>query len=271
MMRDHNEWYSDLLFGLLYDGARVYTRNADVHRLIDVHPVKFNSFPLLTVRKVPWKTALREMEWILSGSCKLADAHPSVHPWWQPWVDAQGEIHNHYGQQLRSFAGMVDYEFDQIDYLVQGVRNHPYSRRNVITTWNTADMASPATPITNCWWTTLQAFVEPDDGLCLVTYQRSADVMCGLPANLVQLWAFLLWLSHRTGYKPNWVRWMGGDVHLYQQHEELARELAGLDRQPDFPSPELLYSPSSERFLADDFSLSGEYRYAVDKKAEMVV
>ena len=268
---NQDAWYQDLLGSLLGGGLPICTRNADVHRRIDLAPALFRRLPLLTLRKVPWKTALRELEWLLTGSNRLADAHPTVHPWWQPWVNARGEIANHYGRQLRSFAGMVDYEFDQIDYLVKGVRDHPYSRRNVITTWNTADMASPATPITNCWWTTLQAFVEPDGGLCLVTYQRSADVMCGLPANLVQLWAFLLWLAHRTGHKPGWVRWIGGDVHLYRQHEELARELAGLGRHPDFLSPELLYSPSSERFLADDFSLSGDYRYVLDRKAEMVV
>src|SRR5690606_26897284 len=126
------------------------------------------------------------------GSEDIKDLHPSVRPWWEPWANIEGQVLFNYSDQFRAFAGTDGRVVDQIEYLIDGIKNHPYSRRNVITTWNAADMTNPACPITNCHSTVTQAFVNPDNSLHLVTYQRSVDVICGLPHNWIQYWSFLL-------------------------------------------------------------------------------
>jgi thymidylate synthase len=158
---------------------------------------------------------------------------------------------------------------DQIQALIDGVRDHPHSRRNVISSWIPQQVAAGLVNPTNCHNSLTQAFVDAADRLHLVTYQRSADVVCGLPANWVQEWAFLLWLARRTGRGVGTLKWVGGDVHVYRTHAAVVEEV--LAAGPCEDVPELVYTPTSEEFRADDFALSGEYRPKVLTRAEMVV
>lgn len=261
-----NEYTSIICKSL--NGEEVNTRNSVCYRTT-VHKSIFTETPLISVRKTAWKTALREWEWFMAGDSNIADLHESVHPWWKPWIDAGGFVKNNYSEQFRDFRGREG-SVDQIALLIDGIKNHPYSRRNVITTWNTADMASSRTPITNCHGTIIQAFISSGNELEIVTYQRSVDVICGLPHNWLQYWAFLLWLSHKTGMTPHKLVWIGGDVHVYKEHLDLANKLR---ESSDLccRTPVLLYNPTSEDFKADDFVLSIKYDPIVLDTATMVV
>lgn len=269
-------------------GPRVTTRNSDCFRALAQVAV-FDRAPLVGVRATAWKNCLREMEWFLTGSSNLNDLHERVRHWWAPWADESGEVANGYGTQLRAFmGGAEDYLLaadlppyltasggqlwcDQVAYLIDSLTNHPYSRRAVATTWNTAEMVHPDTPITNCWGTVIQCAVDPaDNGLELMTWQRSADVVVGLPANWLQMWAFGVWLGKRSGRPMKRLTWVGGDCHVYAAHEDLARRLEAL-RPPRQPG--LVYDPPDgvEEFRADDFRLDGPYRPLVTERAEMIV
>lgn len=263
--------YLDLLRRVLTDGEEVVTRNDRVRRLV-AEKVEFTSTPLVCVRRTAWKNCLREWEWFMSGSMDINDLHPSVRPWWEPWaVGCAGGrvVPSNYSSQFRRFYGEDGYPFDQIDALVRGVRDHPNSRRNVITTWNTADMNSPDVTITNCHGTVIQAFVSPSNQLTLVTYQRSVDIVCGLPHNWLQYWAFLLWLAWQTGREVGKLVWVGGDVHLYDAHRELAEKI--LRQSPTLATPQLVFRPSSQNFQAEDFGLDREYVPSLTDRAEMIV
>jgi thymidylate synthase len=271
-MTDINGEYANLLRTLLHTGKPISTRNSDVKRLISYQTV-ISSTPLVGLRKTAWKSALREMEWFLSGSTNIHDLHPSVHSWWKPWANEQGKVMNNYSAQFREFWGAGGW-VDQIQLLLDGVKEHPYSRRNVITTWNTADMVHPETPITNCHGTVIQAFVDNDNVLDIATYQRSVDTVCGLPHNWVQYWALLLWVAHRTGRKPGSLHWTGGDVHLYRVHYDLAERIIKTwfySCDDSLKTPEIIYKPSSDEFKADDFILDSPYNPLLTDRAEMVV
>lgn len=268
MKKEVNLSYRDLIYSVLYRGQDIVTRNSRVKRLF-VQSAEFDRSPLVSMRKTSWKNALREWEWFMSGSCCIRDLHESVRPWWEPWANEEGYVIGNYGWQFRGFVGCDFREVDQIQLLLDGIGNHPFSRRNVITTWNTADMTHPDCPITNCHGTVIQAFVEPDDSLHMYMYQRSVDVLCGLPHNWIQYWAFLLWLCHKTGKKPGVFHWQGGDVHIYETHFPLAEKIVAIDRMPR--SPGLVYKPTSEDFKAEDFHLDGEYDPILSDRAEMVV
>lgn len=270
MLNTPDALYGQLLADLLNKGLEVKTRNSVCKRLF-AEKLTFTTTPLIAARKTAWKSALREFEWFLSGSNKLEDLHPSVHPWWQPWVNKDGVIPNNYSEQFRHFCGVEQSEFDQIGYLVKGIEHHPFSRRNVISTWNTADMVHENTPISNCHGTIIQCFVNPDNTLHLVMYQRSVDTVCGLPHNLIQYWAFLLWLAHKTKRQVGSFVWIGGDIHLYEQHYGMAADIVRVCGHAECRSPQLVYKPTSEDFKADDFSLDGPYNPLILDKVEMVV
>lgn len=257
-------------------GDRVQTRNSVCLRVTGLRCV-FEDTPLVTARKTPWKTSLREWEWFMSGSNWVGNLHESVRPWWEPWANDIGEVPNNYSGQFRSAQGaywdearnnLCMVSVDQIEAVIGGIRDHPYSRRNVLTTWNAAEMWHPSTPITNCHHTCTQFFVT-DNRLDMITYQRSADAVVGLPSNWIQTWAFLLWLAHRTGRTPGRLTWIGGDVHVYESHLDLARRITEVG--PPTHLPQLVYTPTTEAFRADDFALSEEYRPVILEKAEMVV
>lgn len=262
--------YFDLIHSIMVMGQTLTTRNSTVRRLI-YYSASFTETPLVSLRKTSWKSALREWEWFMSGSNNIRDAHSSIHSWWEPWADKDGFVNHNYSLQFREFYGRERTPVDQIDHLIEGIQDHPFSRRNVITTWNTADMVSPTCPITNCHGTIIQAFVEPDNSLHLLTYQRSVDTICGLPHNWIQYWAFLLWLAHRGNRRVGSLRWIGGDVHIYDVHNDLYRRMLEIPYDQYKETPRLIYTPSSRDFLAEDFSLQGDYLPILTEKAVMVV
>jgi thymidylate synthase len=262
---DHK--FKEVIRDILDNGLEIESRNAKTKRLRNC-VMRFTSTPLISVRRTAWKSALREMEWFLSGSNNIEDLHPSVRKWWEPWIDGKNEVNNNYSVQFRDFKGNGS-GINQISYLIDEINNRPTSRRQVITTWNTCDMASPATPITNCHGSLIQTFVDPDGTLNLSMHQRSADMMLGVPHNLIQYWAFLHYIAHKTGKKVGEFVWIGGDCHIYDKHFDMAERIC--ENSDEIETPELIYTPESENFVANDFSLSGEYKPIIQENLELIV
>ena len=251
-------------------GKTVRTRNSVVRRTRD-YVATFDSCPLISLRKTAWRKSLYEFEWFMSGSDNINDLHDSVKNWWSPWVSVNGTIHYNYGRELRHFCGDM-LQVDQINYLLNGVKNHPFSRRNCITTWNTADMTYSLTPITNCHGSWIQVLVE-DEKVYLSMVQRSVDVICGLPHNWFQYWGFLMWLCHHSGFGVGSFTWHGVDVHIYESHFPLAEKILAATLPENYKTPTLKYNPPEgvTDFKADHFSLEGEYSPVLLDRAEMIV
>lgn len=281
-----DELYGFLVTNVLDCGEEVETRNSKCLRLVG-KTVTFDRTPLVSVRATAWRNAIREWEWFMSGSNNVKDLHPDVRKWWEPWADkTTGSVSFNYSCQFRlmSAAGGVPLErrpFDQIKYLVDGIKNHPYSRRNAITTWYTPEMASPDNPITNCHNSYTQAIVHPETNkLDLFTVQRSCDLILGVPHNWVQEWAFLMWLAKRTGREVGSLVWTGVDVHIYDEPSHLAAAAGIRDKCCDQlygpgERPELKYDPPAdwdgETFVADHFDLTGPYKPALRMPVRMIV
>lgn len=279
---DH-EYIRDLSSIVEY-GSSIESRNATTKRMLNLSHTFFET-PLVTVRRTAWKNALREFEWFLSGSNNIDDLHPKVHSWWKPWANDFGQVPNNYSNQFKNFSGQGENgrvrEIDQVKYMIDTLKSDPGSRRNVITTWNTSEMTDSVTPITNCHGTVIQAFVEPaNDTIHLTMYQRSCDMVLGVPHNWIQYWAFLMYLAHKSGRKVGSFHWIGGDCHVYPDHIEAVEEMKKIYRQnssglqiqtPNYKIPNLVYNPTSEDFKADDFSLDGKYEPLMKKSLKMTV
>ena len=251
-MTTANEAYIDTTTKIMGEGEIINTRNSVVRRLTNLM-ITFDETPLVTVRKTAWKNALREMEWFLRGGNNINDLHESVRPWWEPWADSHGDIPANYGVQFRDFGW---HGWDQISHLVDGLKQHPYSRRNVITTWETGDMAQPDTPITNCHGTVIQAFVDTNNRLNITMYQRSGDFLLGVQHNWIQYHALILWLARETGRLPGKLTWIGGDVHIYEDHWEVASEIINTWAIPKAEPQLVLREATSGDFKAEEFELT---------------
>lgn len=267
-----NVAYSDFLNDILKFGKKVQTRNSITKRLRNL-TVTFETTPLISIRQTAWRNSIREMEWFLSGSSDINNLHPKVKHWWTPWANAIGLIHNNYSKQFRHFQGKHS-KIDQIQYLIDTLNKDPFSRRNVITTWNTAEMLNKITPITNCHGTIIQLFVDPNFSVHMTMYQRSCDMIIGVPHNWIQYWAMLMWIVNQTNYKIGSFTWIGGDCHIYQDHWDLAEKVVQEEHEQGYllSIPELMYaSEDSTIFHANDFILSEKYKPLIKEKAKMIV
>ncbi len=258
--------YQALLSDVLEFGILLDSRNGPVKSLCETEQIIFTETPLVTLRKTAWQKALREMQWFLSGELTCPE---ELRDWWDGQLSPEGRYYSGYGEQWRNFSD--DGGYDQIQALIDGLREHPHSRRLVAMTWNPKDMAvitrlnrNPQTP-TTCHGTILQAFVR-DGGLRLTMYQRSADLLLGAPHNWCQYWALLLWLAYHTGLRPVSLRWLGGDCHIYQHPTHLTAARAIIDaRAPQrICLPTLRYCPDTgvqehPVFTAADFVMVGAW------------
>lgn len=272
-MSDVDTKYRSLLCDIKNKGELVSTRNSVVLRAMNL-TMKFDTTPLISVRRTAWKTALREMEWFLSGSNNINDLHSSVHKWWTPWANEDGTMPNTYGRQLRNAKGTCDIKgaisVDQIANVIYSLKHNPFSRRNVITTWNAAEMVSPATNITNCHNSLSQFMVDTKNKVHMTMVQRSADMMLGVPHNLIQSWALLMYVCHHSGREVGSLTWFGTDCHVYDNHLHMVDKIFKHDLD-EINTPDLVYTPTSDDFKVDDFSLTGKYEPVIKKSLEMTV
>lgn len=279
--------YVKLLRNCMYGGGseEVVTRNSKCRRMF-ISTIVFKSAPLVTVRKTAWKNALREMEWFLSGSNNINTLHKDVQHWWRPWADKDGYVYNNYSDQFTNFNGLESHYddfnvnvggIDQIKYLLDGLRKHPYSRRNVITTWNTADMVHPNTPITNCHGTVIQTFVDTEKRLHLYMYQRSCDLLLGVPHNWIQYWGLLLYFARHSGLGVGSFVWTGGDIHIYKNHYETVQKILDcnikqyVDRSVTMSYDSIPVLTDVPFFKADNFNIPTIPEPLVTDTVEMVI
>ena len=260
-----NQKYVCILKEIINAGDLVTTRNHEVYSSFNLPNVTFTTTPLVTLRKTAWKKALREMEWFLSGNTKCPD---ELLDWWNGQLDISGDLLDGYGGQLRT-STFYDWKladrnnFDQVKFIQDALKHNPNSRRLLMTTWNAGEMAhiteandNPNTP-TCCHSIIVQFFVR-NGRLSMKSYQRSADMLLGVPHNWIQSWAMLMWFAHHAGLKVGSMTWMWGDAHIYNEPshvdtaETMIRFYTGMDEV------KLVYTPTSTDFKASDFTIEGE-------------
>lgn len=227
------------------------------------------AIPLITTKRVAWKTAVKEMLWFLTGGTNIRDLLRENVRIWTDWplaryrretgediaqeafeariladdtfAAAWGELGPVYGKQWRRWAGRDGREHDQIATVVEQLRTAPASRRILFHGWNVPDLPDMALPPCHMVY---QYHVTSDGRLNSLLFQRSCDAMLGLPFNWVGASALQLMLADQAGLRPGELVWMGGDVHLYlnhldQAHEQLAREPRGMPRMTLASAPDI--------------------------------
>ncbi|QDU23409.1 thymidylate synthase [Urbifossiella limnaea] len=236
--------------------AKVGGRSLLCRSLFAPNPIRLDlaaGFPLLTTKRMAIRPVAVELLWFLSGSTNNNDLLAQNVRIWDAWADpVTGELGPVYGKQWRRWEAADGRRVDQITELVQNVRAvaadpwHPAARRLLLTAWNPGDMPPPTTP-TGCH--TLAQFNVTAGRLSCHLYQRSADMLLGVPYNIASYALLTHLLARVTGLGVGEYVHSFGDAHVYENHfEQVAEQLTRTPR----PLPTLV--------LADDITSLDDVR-----------
>ena len=208
-------------------------------------------FPLVTTKKVHFKSVAVELLWFLRGDSNVRWLQEHGVTIWDEWADSDGDLGPINGYQWRSWPAPDGRHLDQIAQVVEQIRRDPDSRRHIVSAWNVADI--PQMALAPCH--ALFQFYVADGRLSCQLYQRSADVFLGVPFNIASYALLTLMVAQVTGLAPGEFVHTFGDVHLYLNHVDQAREQ--LTREPR-PLPTMRLNPdvkSIDDFKFSDFTL----------------
>ena len=210
-------------------------------------------FPLLTTKKLHLRSIIHELLWFLRGDTNIQYLHDNKVTIWDEWADENGELGPVYGHQWRSWPDYDGGTIDQIANVVDLIKNHPDSRRMIVSAWNVAEVEKMALPPCH----TLFQFYVADGRLSLQLYQRSADTFLGVPFNIASYALLLQMMAQVTGLEPGEFIHTTGDTHLYLNHLDQAH--LQLTREPR-PLPRMVLNPEVKdlfSFCYEDFQLEG--------------
>ena len=248
--------YLKLLDRILTEGATKTDRTGTGTMSVFGNQMRFDmadGFPLLTTKKLHLKSIIYELLWFLRGDTNVHYLQEHGVRIWNEWADENGELGPVYGHQWRSWPDYNGGTIDQIQNVVDMIKNHPDSRRMMVTAWNPAEVEQMALPPCHC----LFQFYVADGRLSLQLYQRSADTFLGVPFNIASYALLLQMMAQVTGLQPGEFIHTTGDTHLYLNHLDQAR--LQLTRTPR-PLPTMKINPDVKNlfdFHYEDFQLEG--------------
>ena len=296
--RHPEQQYLDLMRRIWEHGSERIDRTGIGTRSIAGAMLRFDladgAMPLLTTKRVYWKTATREMLWFLTGETNIRPLVLQGVKIWNEWPHARyvketgnqialedfiqriaddekfaaqwGDLGPVYGKQWVDWPTWREREdglfekgpgVNQVAGVVESLRSNPGSRRHIIEGWNVAELDRMALPPCHKTYQFHVSGEGADARLNCLLYQRSCDVALGLPFNLWSAALLQRMIAQQVEMEPGELVWMGGDVHLYLNHEHLIAEQ--LARKPQGnPRLEIKRRPSSIfDYKIEDFEVHG--------------
>jgi thymidylate synthase len=240
------------------------------------HQMRFDlaeGFPLVTTKKVHFKSIVLELLWFLRGERNVRWLQERGCTIWDEWARDDGDLGPVYGVQWRSWPTADGGHIDQIAEVLKQLRTNPDSRRIIVSAWNVAELSQMALMPCHALF---QFYVAPATQaggrgkLSCQLYQRSADIFLGVPFNIASYALLTHMVAQQCDLDVGDFIWTGGDCHLYDNHtEQVATQLA---RAP-FPAPTLHIKRRPESLFDyeyDDFEVR-DYRHHPAIKAPVAV
>lgn len=262
--------YQQALKHILENGKNKTDRTGVGTRSVFGYQMRFNlqeGFPATTTKKLAWRAVVSELLWFLEGSGderRLAEIlHGTRDPnkktiwtanaeadYWKPKARFEGDLGRVYGVQWRRWSNFLAYNFDQIETLIDGLKNNPDSRRHILSAWNPGELDQMALPPCHV----MAQFDVTDGYLSCQLYQRSCDMFLGVPFNIASYSLLTHILARECGLKVGEFIWTGGDCHIYNNHFDAVKEQ--LSREPK-PLPTLMFTTGKKiaDYTVDDFLL----------------
>ena len=258
--------YLDLLRLVMEKGENRSDRTGTGTRSIFGAQARYSlspDFPLVTTKKIHWKSVVYELLWFLKGDTNIGYLKDNKVSIWDEWADETGSLGPVYGAQWTRWPDGKGGTINQLDELIENLR-HPtkrFSRRHIISAWNVADLPDETVPphvnaangkmaLPPCH-TMFQFYVSQDDGLSCQLYQRSADLFLGVPFNIASYALLTCMVAQVVGLKPKEFVHTFGDLHLYSNHFSQVEEQ--LSREPR-PLPQVKLNPAITRLEDFDYA-----------------
>ncbi|MCC7459130.1 MAG: thymidylate synthase [Nitrospira sp.] len=233
------------------------------------HQLRFDlreGFPLVTTKKVHFKSIALELLWFLRGDSNVRWLQERGVSIWDEWAGPDGDLGPVYGVQWRSWPTPGGGHVDQIAQVVQQLKTQPDSRRIIVSAWNVAEL--PKMALAPCH--ALFQFYVAEGRLSCQLYQRSADIFLGVPFNIASYALLTHMLAQQCDLDVGDFVWSGGDCHIYSNHFEQVR--TQLARAPfAYPRLQLERRPASIfDYAYEDFALL-DYQCHAPIKAPVAV
>jgi len=210
-------------------------------------------FPLLTTKKLHIKSIIYELLWFLRGDTNIRYLNEHGVTIWNEWADNNGDLGRVYGAQWRDWRGEGGVRIDQIDNVITEMKSDPQSRRLIVSAWNPSEIDRVALPPCHV----LFQFYAQDGELSCQLYQRSCDLFLGVPFNIASYSLLTMMVAHVVDLTPGDFVHTFGDLHLYKNHLEQAREQLSRDCRS---LPRMKLNPAVKNihdFKFEDFELVG--------------
>lgn len=247
--------YEDLLRTILDQGTHKDDRTGTGTTSLFGAQMRFDlaeSFPLITTKKVHWKSVVGELLWFMSGESNIGFLHENGVTIWDEWADENGDLGPVYGVQWRSWPTPDGQHIDQLAGALEMLKTNPDSRRNIVSAWNVAELHNMALPPCHLLF---QLYVA-DGKLSCQLYQRSADMFLGVPFNIASYSLLTHMLAQQAGLEVGEFIWTGGDCHIYDNHREQVQLQLSRDPRP-YPQLKLRKADSLFGYTFDDIELIG--------------
>ena len=201
-------------------------------------------FPILTIRRTFWKSAIDELLWIWQAkSNNVNDLRTRV---WDAWADENGSIGKAYGYQLGIKHHYPEGDMDQVDKVLWDLKHNPASRRIMTNIYNFADLSEMA--LYPCAYS--MTFNVTGDRLNAILNQRSQDMLAANNWNVVQYAVLVYMFAQVSGLKPGELVHVIADAHIYDRHVPVIKELI---QRPQYPAPKFRLNPDIKDFY--DFTI----------------
>lgn len=246
--------YLDLMQHILDNGTEKSDRTGTGTKSVFGYQMRFDlneGFPVITTKKLHLRSIIHELLWFLMGDQNIGYLKENGVSIWDDWADENGDLGPVYGVQWRSWPNPGGGTIDQIERLVNGIKNNPDSRRHIVSAWNVAEVENMALPPCH----TMFQFYVADGKLSCQLYQRSADVFLGVPFNIASYALLTMMIAQVCNLQPGDFIHTLGDAHLYSNHMEQAH--LQLTRAPR-PLPTMKINPAVDNifdFKFEDFEL----------------
>lgn len=256
--------YHDLLKHVLEKGVEKGDRTGTGTKSVFGHQMRFDlseGFPMVTTKKLHLKSIIYELLWFIAGDTNIEYLQENGVRIWNEWADENGDLGPVYGAQWRNWNGDG---IDQINNLIEGLKNNPNSRRHLVSAWNPSVMPDTSVSFSDNVANGKAAlppchaffqFYVADGKLSCQLYQRSADIFLGVPFNIASYALFTMMVAQVCGYEYGEFIHSFGDAHIYNNHMEqielqLSREPRNLPQMKINPEVKDIFA-----FTFEDFSL----------------
>lgn len=175
-------------------------------------------FPLITTKKVHWKSVVIELLWLMRGETNIAFLKKHNVRIWNEWADENGDLGPVYGKQWRRWDSKSIGEIDQLKLIIERIKTNPECRRLIVSSWNVGELPEMALPPCHSFF----QFNVTNGRLDLQLYQRSADMFLGVPFNIASYSLLLHLVAHECGLEVGEFIHTLGNYHLYENHRDQA-------------------------------------------------